>query len=227
MAKQELTKRDIALAFKYFRELKRSPKITESLFVNATAEEKQEALKKEVLQMAEIWYDLYKHLDPAVFHRACKKVVTLTGFWPNEKEMADAIDWADEQGRREAAEEQRLREEKERADFSAAFTQTQRQRNKAIIADIIAKMTRGEKLNPQLDEGVLAFGRQIFPDASEEWLRFNYVDIANYKREKEFCANKCQGRANCPTCGHEPGIQVNKYFGYTRPVYYRETCPQY
>lgn len=222
MPKQVLTKKDIALAFKYFRELKRSPKMTESLF--ATAEEKMSALKSEVLRMADIWYDLYKYLDPEIFHRACKKVVTLTGFWPNEKEMADAIDWAEEQVRREAAEVQRLREEQERADFSAAFTQGQRQRNKAIIAEVIAKMTRGEKLNPQFDENVLAFGRQVFPDAGEEWLRFNYVDIANYKREKEFCKNKCQGRANCPTCGHEPGIQV---IGYTRPVYYRDTCPQY
>lgn len=225
MPNQELTKKDIALAFKYFRELKRSPKMTESLF--ATAEEKTAALKAEVLRLAETWYDLYKVVAPEVFHRACKKVVTMTGFWPNEKEMADAIDWAEEQVRRETVEEQRQREEQERADFSAAFTQSQRQRNKAIIAEILAKMTRGEKLNPQFDEDVLAFGRQVFPDASEECLRFNYVDIANYKREKEFCKNKCQGRRNCPTCGHEPGIQVNKYFGYTRPVYYRDMCQQY
>ena len=206
MPNQELTKKDIALAFKYFRELKRSPKMTESLF--ATAEEKTAALKAEVLRLAETWYDLYKVVAPEVFHRACKKVVTMTGFWPNEKEMADAIDWAEEQVRRETVEDQR-------------------QRNKAIIAEILAKMTRGEKLNPQFDEDVLAFGRQVFPDASEEWLRFNYVDIANYKREKEFCKNKCQGRRNCPTSGHEPGIQVNKYFGYTRPVYYRDMCQQY
>ncbi|MCL1604863.1 hypothetical protein M3079_02540 [Phascolarctobacterium sp. ET69] len=225
MPNQELTKKDIALAFKYFRELKRSPKMTESLF--ATAEEKTAALKAEVLRLAETWYDLYKVVAPEVFHRACKKVVTMTGFWPNEKEMADAIDWAEEQVRRETVEEQRQREEQARADFSAAFTQSQRQRNKAIIAEILAKMTRGEKLNPQFDEDVLAFGRQVFPDASEEWLRFNYVDIANYKREKEFCAKKCQGRRNCPTCGHEPGIQVNKYFGYTRSVYYRDMCQQY
>ena len=131
MPNQELTKKDIALAFKYFRELKRSPKMTESLF--ATAEEKTAALKAEVLRLAETWYDLYKVVAPEVFHRACKKVVTMTGFWPNEKEMADAIDWAEEQVRREAAEEQRQREEQERADFSAAFTQSQRQRNKAII----------------------------------------------------------------------------------------------
>ena len=225
MSKQTLTKKDIALAFKYFRDLNRTPKLTDNMF--DTPAEKAEAQKNAVLKMADMWFDLYKPLEPSVFHRACKKVVTLTAFWPNEKEMADAIDWAEEQIRREAAEEQRRREEQERADFSAAFTQGQRQRNKAIIAEIIAKLSRREKLNPQLDKEVLAFGREQFPDATDSWLRFNYVDIANYKRDLEFCKNKCRGRQNCPSCGHEPGIQVNRYYGYTRPVYYRETCPHY
>ena len=226
MPQRALALTDIYKGFKFFQMCGRNPPVNNSLFGSKCMTSEQQ-IKDALATKADIWIDIFKRVEVPVFELAIKKVVQQTKFWPNEQEFANAVDWAQEEIRTEAYQLSLANNREAREQFSKSFSKEQRDKNKKVIAYIISRIGKKERLKVPYNEKVIEFGRLLYPDASDEWLKENYNDIANFKKQKQFCDNYCKGRENCPNSGRQPGLRVDKQYGYIRPVYYTGTCSNF
>ena len=210
MPQRALALTDIYKGFKFFQMCGRNPPVNNSLFGSKCMTSEQQ-IKDALATKADIWIDIFKRVEVPVFELAIKKVVQQT----------------QEEIRTEAYQLSLANNREAREQFSKSFSKEQRDKNKKVIAYIISRIGKKERLKVPYNEKVIEFGRLLYPDASDEWLKENYNDIANFKKQKQFCDNYCKGRENCPNSGRQPGLRVDKQYGYIRPVYYTGTCSNF